>query len=48
MKPSMRHLRVFSCEAYAHVPSEKTSKLENKVVMCIIIGYGVVVKGYKL
>ena len=22
-KPSLRHLRVFGCEAYAHVPKEK-------------------------
>lgn len=47
-KPSLRHIRVFGCEAYAHVPSEKRSKLENKAVKCIFIGYGVGVKGYKL
>ena len=47
-KPSLRHLRVFGCEAYAHVPSVKRSKLDNKVVMYIFIGYGVYVKGYKL
>ena len=47
-KPSLRHLRVFGCEAYAHVPSVKRSKLENKAVKCIFIGYGVGVKGYKL
>ena len=47
-KPSIRHLRVFGCEAYAHVPKEKRSKLENKAVKCIFIGYSVGVKGYKL
>ena len=30
--PSIRHLHVFGCEAYAYVPKEKISKLENKVV----------------
>jgi len=47
-KPSIRHLRVFGCEAYAHVPREKRSKLENKAIKCIFIGYDVSVKGYKL
>jgi len=47
-KPSIRHLHVFGCEAYAHVAREKRSKLENKAVKCIFIGYGVSVKGYKL
>ena len=47
-KPSIRHLRVFCCEAYAHVPKEKRSKLENKTVECIFIRYSAGVKGYKL
>jgi hypothetical protein len=44
----MRHLRVFGCDAYAHVLIEKRSKLEKKVVKCIFIVYVVGVKGYKL
>lgn len=47
-KPSLRHLQVFGCEAYAHVPKEKRTKLENKAVKCIFIGYSYGVKGYKL
>ena len=27
-KPSIRHLHVFGCEAYAHAPKEERSKLE--------------------
>ena len=46
--PSLRHLRVFGCEAYAHVPKEKQTKLDNKVVKCIFIRYSYGVKGYKL
>ena len=46
--PSIRHLHVFGCGAYAYVPKEKISNLENKVVKCIFIGYNVGVKGYKL
>jgi len=47
-KPSLRHIRVFGYEAYAYVPNEKRSKLENKAIKCIFIGYGIGVKGYKL
>jgi len=46
--PSLQHLHVFGCEAYEHVPKEKYSKLDNKVVKCIFIGYGAGVKGNKL
>ena len=46
-KPSLRHLRVFGCEAYAHVPKEKHTKLDNQVVKCIFIRYGYDVN-YKL
>lgn len=47
-KPSLRNLCVFGCEAYAHVPDVRRSKLGNKVVKCIFIGYDIGVKGYKL
>ena len=39
-KPSYDHLRVFGCEAYVHVPSDKCSKLEPKSKKCIFMGYG--------
>ena len=42
------HLKVFSCDAYVHVPKEKRSKLDNKDDKCIFIGYKVCMKGYKL
>ncbi|GLJ22727.1 hypothetical protein SUGI_0428190 [Cryptomeria japonica] len=47
-KPSLRHIHVFGLEAYAHVPKVSRSKLDNKAVKCIFIGYGIGVKGYKL
>jgi hypothetical protein len=47
-KPSLQHLRVFSCDAYVHVPKENRSKLDKKVEKCIFIGYKDGVKGYKL
>src|SRR5260370_28952117 len=38
-KPTVRHLRVWGCEAYAHIPKEHRSKFDAKAVKCILIGY---------
>ena len=47
-KPSIKHLKVFGCDAYVHVPKEKRSKLDNKSKKCILNGYKDVMKGYNL
>ena len=39
-KPNVRHLRVFGCEAYAHVPKDERKKLDPKARKCILLGYG--------
>ena len=39
-KPSYKHLRVFGCEAYSHIPKEFWNKLEPKSRKCIFLGYG--------
>jgi len=44
-KPSLAHLRVFGCLAYAHV---KQGKLEPRAKKCMFISYPSGVKGYKL
>ena len=36
-KPSIKHLNVFVCDAYVHVPKDKRSKLDNKDEKCIFI-----------
>ena len=46
--PSLTHLKVFGCDAYVHVPKEKTTKLDNKFVRCIFIGYEDGLKGYNI
>ena len=38
--PSYKHLRVFGCEAYSHIPKEFRNKLEPKSRKCIFMGYG--------
>lgn len=47
-KPSVGHLRVFGCIAYAKVPEANRTKLEDKGVKCILIGYRDWTMGYKL
>jgi hypothetical protein len=46
--PSVSHLKVFSCDAFVHVPKEKRSKLDKKATKCIFIGNKEGMKGYKL
>ena len=45
-KPKIEHLRVFGCDAYAHIPKDERKKLESKSRKCIFVGYGESVKGY--
>ena len=47
-KPSVGHLRVFGCDAYAHVPKDERGKLDPKAKKCIFVGYGEETKGYRL
>ena len=47
-KPSVNHLKVFGCAAYAHISKEERRKLDPKGKKCILLGYGTTVKGYRL
>ena len=47
-KPNVKHLRVFGCDAYAHIPKDERQKLDGKTRKCIFLGYGTVRKGYQL
>ena len=47
-KPAVGHLRVFGCDAYAHVPKDERKKLDSKAKKCIFVGYGEETKGYRL
>ena len=44
----MSHLKVFGSVAYAHVPSQQRTKLEDKCKKYVFIGYDEMTKAYKL
>jgi transposase InsO family protein len=49
IKPSISELRVFGCIAYVHVPAERRhSKLSDRSVRCIHVGYSNSSKAYRL
>ena len=47
-KPSVKHLRIFGCKAYSHVPKKFRQKLDNRAVKCIFLGYTTCSKAYIL
>lgn len=47
-KPNEEHLRVFGCAAYVHVTKDKWKKLDSKSRKCVLLGYGIETKGYRL
>jgi hypothetical protein len=47
-RPDVKHLRVFGCVAYSHVPKDERKKLDSKSRKCILLGYGNETKGYRL
>jgi hypothetical protein len=47
-KPSLTHLRILGCKAYAHIPKEKCDKFATTSMECIYIGYTENYKAYCL
>ena len=48
VKPKVEHLRVFGCDAYAHIPKDERGKFDAKARKCIFMGYSRETKGYRL
>jgi hypothetical protein len=48
VKPSIAHLKVFGSVAYAHVPDQKCTNLDDKSKKLIFIGYDEKFKAYNL
>ena len=47
-KPNVKHLKVFGCTAFAHIPHDERQKLDSKAKECVFLGYSNVTKGYRL
>ena len=47
-KPSVEHLRVFGCVAFALIPYERRIKLDEKSIKCVMFGVSKESKGYRL
>lgn len=47
-KVDLKHLRVFGCRAYAHIPNAKRKKLDDKSKEYIFVGYSETSVGYRL
>ncbi|GMI71530.1 hypothetical protein HRI_000822300 [Hibiscus trionum] len=47
-KPGIGHLKIFGCNAYAHVPEQIRKKLDERGEQCIFIGYDERSKAYRL
>ena len=45
-RPQVQHLKVFGCDAYAHVPKDERDKLDSKTKPCWFLGYGDTKKAY--
>ena len=42
------HLKIFGCEAFVHIPKENRTKLDDKSMKCIFLGYVDEDFGYRL
>ena len=47
-KPSVKHIRVFGCDCYVHVPDSERTKMEPKAKKGIMLGYDETKNGYRV
>ncbi|KAH9140730.1 hypothetical protein AeRB84_015057 [Aphanomyces euteiches] len=47
-KPDLGNLRIFGCEAYAHVEPHQRSKFASKTIRAMYLGHETYIKGYRL
>ena len=46
-KPQVKHLRIFGCKAFSHIPKDDRRKLDAKSLECVFVGYCNDHKAYK-
>src|SRR5579871_2477208 len=47
-RTSVKHLKVIGCTVYIHIPDKLRTKLDTKSKKCILVGYGILQKGYRV
>ena len=47
-RPKVDHFKKFGCIAYAHIPDQKRTKLDDKGEKCVFLGVSDQSKAYKL
>jgi hypothetical protein len=47
-RPDVKHIRIFGCLTFSHVPSEKRTKLDPTAQQGILVGYSEVSKAYRI
>lgn len=47
-KPGIKHLRIFGCICYSHVPAALRQKFDSKAEKGVFMGYGSCEKGYRV
>jgi hypothetical protein len=47
-KPGVKHLKVFGCLCYTHIPSSLRQKWDSKAGKGVFVGYGSCEKGYRV
>jgi hypothetical protein len=48
MKPTVEYFRVFGCLAHVHVPDQRRIKLDDKSILCVLLGVSDESKAYRL
>jgi hypothetical protein len=47
-RPDVKHIRIFGCSTFSHVPSERRTKLDPTAQQGILVGYSEVSKAYHI
>jgi hypothetical protein len=47
-RPDVKHIRIFGCLTFSHVPSERRTKLDPTAQQGILVGYSEVSKAYRI
>lgn len=48
LRPNVKHLKVFGCVAYSHIPKQQRKKFDKQSEKSIFVGYSETTKGFRL